>query len=136
MNNRRRSELREVEKAVTDSINTLEKMITSENCDRDWLETIVTDLSGLDETLNELSYEEQDSFDMLPEGLQCSMRGEKMEENVSLIDDASCEIADFVSSIEDFESMDEDEIMEAASNGVETLNDVVDKIEEACEKHY
>ena len=44
------------------------------------------------EILKEVSNDEQDAFDNLPEGLQQTMRGEKMEENVDILEESISEI--------------------------------------------
>ena len=51
--------------------------------------------------LESIVSDEQDAFDNLPEGLQCSERGEGMEENVNDMEDAVSTICDVISSLED-----------------------------------
>lgn len=45
-------------------------------------------LSGICNMLEELISEEQEAFDNLPESLQCSEKGESMEQNMDAIGDA------------------------------------------------
>lgn len=44
--------------------------------------------------LETVSEEEQEAFDNLPEGIQNSERGETMEENISILDDAVSALGD------------------------------------------
>lgn len=44
--------------------------------------------------------EEQESFDNLPEGIQCSERGETMEENIYNMDEILDNISDMVEELE------------------------------------
>ena len=43
--------------------------------------------------------EEQESFDNMPEGLQCSERGEAMEANIYTIEESMDSIGDLVESL-------------------------------------
>ena len=52
--------------------------------------------------LNEIRDDEQDSFDSLPEGLQCSSRGEAMEDAMATMDEWEDEIDSIRSKIEDY----------------------------------
>lgn len=53
------------------------------------------------EIIESVKDEEQDAFDCMPEGLQTSERGETMENNVSVLDDAICNINDSISNVEE-----------------------------------
>lgn len=62
-------------------------------------------LSSLDEAIDiisEVRDEEQEAFDNMPEGLQCSSRGEAMMEAMDHLDGFSSSIEDIKSEIEDF----------------------------------
>ena len=49
--------------------------------------------------LEQVQEEEEEAFDNLPEGIQDSERGEVMEENVSVLDEAICYIGDTEDSL-------------------------------------
>lgn len=68
---------------------------------RKWLEDIYNRLEVLKDELENLSVEEQEAFDNLPESLQDSERGDAMEENVSDIDDAASSIEEIMDTIQD-----------------------------------
>lgn len=68
---------------------------------RKWLEDIYNRLEVLKDELENLSVEEQDAYDNLPESLQDSERGDAMEENVSDIDDAASSIEEIMDTIQD-----------------------------------
>ena len=50
--------------------------------------------------LENLLEEEQNDFDNLPEGIQCSERGEKMEEYIGYIEDSISSIEDSIEKAE------------------------------------
>jgi hypothetical protein len=56
------------------------------------IENICNQLSALLQDIESVKEEEQDSFDNLPEGIQYSEKGEKMEEYISQMEDAISEI--------------------------------------------
>lgn len=68
---------------------------------RKWLEDIYNRLEVLKDELENLSVEEQDAYDNLPESLQDSERGDAMEENVSDIDDVASSIEEIMDTIQD-----------------------------------
>jgi hypothetical protein len=68
---------------------------------RKWLEDIYNRLEVLKDELENISAEEQDAYDNLPEGIQDSERGDAMEENVSDIDDAASSIEEIMDTIQD-----------------------------------
>jgi hypothetical protein len=68
---------------------------------RKWLEDIYNRLEVLKDELENISAEEQDAYDNLPEGIQDSERGDVMEENVSDIDDAASSIEEIMDTIQD-----------------------------------
>lgn len=51
--------------------------------------------------LTDITCEEQDAFDNLPEGLQMSSKGEAMEEAVALMDEISSDLEDVKVKISD-----------------------------------
>ena len=51
--------------------------------------------------LEELRDQEQEAFDNLPESLQYSEKGEKMEEVINYLDDAIVSIEDTISNIQE-----------------------------------
>lgn len=68
---------------------------------RKQLEKAIELLNEAMSIIEEVTCEEQDAFDNMPEGLQCSERGEQMEENVANLEDSSSNIEDVISTIED-----------------------------------
>ena len=63
---------------------------------RKFLANILDRLSSIKAEIDELKDLEQEAFDNLPEGIQGSERGEKIQSNVEIMDDA-------VNSIDDLE---------------------------------
>ena len=63
---------------------------------RKFLANILDRLSSIKAEIDELKDLEQEAFDNLPEGIQGSERGEKIQANVEIMDDA-------VNSIDDLE---------------------------------
>lgn len=59
-------------------------------------------LSEASDRLNEIREEEQEAFDNMPEGLQCSSRGETMQEAIDTMDEWSSDIEDIKNRIEEF----------------------------------
>ena len=56
--------------------------------DRKELEKAINDIENAKSLVEEILDNEQSKFDNLPEGLQVSEKGQKMEENISSLDDA------------------------------------------------
>ncbi|HRG20499.1 MAG TPA: hypothetical protein PLQ57_05690 [Saprospiraceae bacterium] len=56
--------------------------------DRKELEKAINDIENAKSLVEEILDNEQSKFDNLPEGLQISEKGQKMEENISALDDA------------------------------------------------
>lgn len=50
--------------------------------------------------IEELSNEEREAFDAMPEGLQDSDRGHKSEEAASELENAACNLQDVINSLE------------------------------------
>lgn len=59
-------------------------------------------LGEASDRLNEIRDEEQEAFDNMPEGLQCSSRGEAMQEAIDMMDEWNSEIEDIKGKIEEF----------------------------------
>ena len=64
------------------------------------LNEVAVKLRELTEVVNEIGGEEQEAFDNMPEQLQESERGEKMEDTINELEDISDLLEDAVSSIE------------------------------------
>ena len=56
--------------------------------DRKELEKAINDIENAKSLVEEILDNEQSKFDNMPEGLQVSEKGQKMEENISSLDDA------------------------------------------------
>lgn len=59
---------------------------------RDRLSDVIASLEEAKDLLEEVNNDEQDAFDNLPVGLQCSERGSKMEDYIELMEDAGGQI--------------------------------------------
>ncbi len=68
---------------------------------REWLGNVIDALELQKEQLEEIRDEEQDCYDSLTENLQCTERGEMMEENVDDLDSAISDLEDVISSIQE-----------------------------------
>lgn len=66
---------------------------------RKQLEKVVEVLTAQMEELETIKDEELDAFDNLPEGIQCSERGETMEENVDELDSIITDLENVIDSI-------------------------------------
>lgn len=69
---------------------------------RKQLEKVVELLTAQMEELEYIKDEEQECYDNLPEGLQCSEKGEVMEENIDEIDSAISDlenVIEYISSV-------------------------------------
>ena len=71
---------------------------------REELLDVATTLGEALDRLEEIRDDEQESFDNLPEGLQCSSRGESMQEALDQMDEWYDKIADIQSEIENYSS--------------------------------
>lgn len=63
---------------------------------------VASALSEAKDRLSEIREEEQDAFDNMPEGLQCSSRGDAMQEAIDEMDGWYDEIETIQSSIEEY----------------------------------
>lgn len=68
---------------------------------RAWLSDVVNRLTVLQDELESIASEEQDAYDNLPEGIQCSERGNDMEDNISTIEDAASDLEDLIEQLQD-----------------------------------
>ena len=64
------------------------------------IKDIIETLESAKEDLEMVAEDERYSFDNLPEGLQCSERGEAMEENADNLEEASSNIDDIIELLE------------------------------------
>lgn len=53
------------------------------------------------EIIDSVTISEQSKFDNLPEGLQCSEKGEKFEEDISALEEISSNLEEIIGSIEE-----------------------------------
>lgn len=65
------------------------------NVRRKELRSIIKEIETVKTRLDSVLSDEQDAFDNLPDGLQCSMRGEDMEEAIDAMESA-CDSLDEV----------------------------------------
>lgn len=65
------------------------------------IRNIIDSLNEIKTQLDSVAYDEQFAFDNLTEGLQCSMRGEKIEECVETLSEAVDGLDDIISNLED-----------------------------------
>lgn len=63
-------------------------------------QTVISSLDEAKDELTEIQSEEMDALDALPEGLQMSSRGEKMQGWIDFIDDVLSDIDYIVDKIE------------------------------------
>lgn len=59
---------------------------------RDRLSDVIASLEEAKDLLEDVKNDEQDAFDNMPVGLQCSERGLKMEDYIELMEDAGDQI--------------------------------------------
>lgn len=67
---------------------------------RDRLSDVIASLEEAKDFLEDVKNDEQDAFDNMPVGLQCSERGSKMEDYVELMEDAGDQIDNVCEFIE------------------------------------
>lgn len=65
------------------------------------IRNIIDSLNEIKTQLDSVAYDEQFAFDNLTEGLQCSMRGEKIEECAETLSEAVDSLDDIISNLED-----------------------------------
>ncbi|MGN1218822.1 MAG: hypothetical protein ACI4TD_12750 [Phocaeicola sp.] len=63
-------------------------------------QNVVSSLEEAKDELTDIQAEEIDALDALPEGLQMSSRGDKMQEWIDFIDDTIASIDDVINNIE------------------------------------
>lgn len=67
---------------------------------RDRLSDVIVSLEEAKDLLEDVKNDEQDAFDNMPVGLQCSERGSKMEGYIELMEDAGDQIDNVCEFIE------------------------------------
>lgn len=67
---------------------------------RDRLSDVIASLEEAKDFLEDVKNDEQDAFDNMPVGLQCSERGSKMEDYIELMEDAGDQIDNVCEFIE------------------------------------
>lgn len=67
---------------------------------RDRLSDVIASLEEVKDLLEDVKNDEQDAFDNMPVGLQCSERGSKMEDYIELMEDAGDQIDNVCEFIE------------------------------------
>ena len=67
---------------------------------RDRLSDVIASLEEAKDLLEDVKNDEQDAFDNMPVGLQCSERGSKMEDYIELMEDAGDQIDNVCKFIE------------------------------------
>lgn len=67
---------------------------------RSEIKDIIESLENVKVDIEMVADDEQDAFDRLPEGLQCSERGEQMEEYAETLCEASSNIDDIIEMLE------------------------------------
>lgn len=63
-------------------------------------QNVISSLEEAKDELTDIQAEEIDALDALPEGLQMSSRGDKMQEWIDFIDDTVASIDDVIGNIE------------------------------------
>lgn len=71
------------------------------NVRRKELRSIITEIENVKSRLDSVLNDEQDAFDNLPEGLQCSMRGEDMEEAIDAMESACDSLDEAIDGLND-----------------------------------
>lgn len=67
---------------------------------KDRLSDVIASLEEAKDLLEDVKNDEQDAFDNMPVGLQCSERGSKMEDYIELMEDAGDQIDNVCEFIE------------------------------------
>lgn len=67
---------------------------------RDRLSEVIASLEEAKDLMEDVKNDEQDAFDNMPVGLQCSERGSKMEDYIELMEDAGDQIDNVCEFIE------------------------------------
>lgn len=112
MNNDRRKKINIEIKQITDVMGVMK------NIEIDRLNNYLEDVKNNIELICD---DEQESFDNMPENLQYSMKGEKIEENINLMND----ILNLFDDIIDAEEVDREEIEYILDEIIGLLNDVI-----------
>lgn len=111
MNNKRRKKIKKIIEMFYD-INDIIKANKNDNSVEKLIECCYLDLLFIQN-------EEQDAFDNLSEGLQCSRRGEAIEKNAELLENC----IDMIEDIEDENNLNE--IVDTIDFVIDQLNDII-----------
>lgn len=65
------------------------------------IRNIIDSLNEIKTQLDSVAFDEQFAFDNLSEGLQCSMKGERIEECAETLSEAVDSLDDIISNLED-----------------------------------
>lgn len=65
------------------------------------IRSIIDSLNEIKTQLDSVAFDEQFAFDNLSEGLQCSMKGERIEECAETLSEAVDSLDDIISNLED-----------------------------------
>lgn len=68
---------------------------------RKWLSDVVAKLENIQNELTQVAMEEQESYDNIPDYLNCSDKAMDMEENIDEINDIAYELDGLVTRISD-----------------------------------
>lgn len=71
------------------------------NVRRKELRSIIKEIETVKTRLDSVLSDEQDAFDNLPEGLQCSMRGEDIEEAIDAMESACDSLDEVIDGLSD-----------------------------------
>ena len=65
------------------------------------IEDIIAQLEEQKSAIETAQNEEQEAYDNLPDGIQCTERGEAMSENADDLEQAASDLDDVISSLQD-----------------------------------
>lgn len=64
---------------------------------------VITNLSALNDRLEEILFEEQETFDNMPENLQVSANGERSESAIEILEEANDNLNEVIEMLTDIE---------------------------------
>lgn len=65
------------------------------------IEDVIAQLQDIQEEVRYIASDEREAFENLPEGIQCSERGEAMEENADSLDEVDTDIDILIDALQD-----------------------------------
>ena len=68
---------------------------------RNQLYKLAGEIERLKDMIDEVKYEEEYAYNNMPEGLQCSMRGQESEEAIDVLDDVLSSLDDVIDGLEE-----------------------------------